>query len=221
MIQPDARSRFTAGDLGLLCEGLTGARPDGDDLDLWLLETDLDQVLDAPETADRLRDAPVPGPSPSLLFYVLVRGALLRRNLADQPLADYCAALLREFSAGDRAHRVARVDDHRHLYLVDILQDAATAQGDRRLLVLAHLGNYALWFAGMFPDRIEARRCRKGGPALHYYDQLGSQGFAGAAEHRTASRLGLHTIYRRAADDYPAIRDALNEVSRTLSLRAA
>ena len=221
MIQPDARSRLTATDLALVCEGMTGRRPSETDLDLWLLDIDLDQVLDAPETAARLRRCPMPGPSSSLLFYVLVRGALLRRDLADRPLADYCATMLREFGTGDRAHRVAPVDDHRHLYLVDILQDAATAEGDRRLQVLAHLGNYALWFAGMFPDRIASRQRRAGGPDLGYYDAMGSQGFAEAAEHRTAARLGLDGLYRSAALAYPLLREAFNEVSGSLRLRAA
>jgi len=41
-----------------------------------------------------------------------------------------------------------------------------------------HLGNYSLWLAGLFPDYIAARRSRKGGPDLPYYDELGRQDFA-------------------------------------------
>ena len=68
MISADARSRITPKDLDLL--GITvehgGAVREG-----------LDRVLDRREVVSYLMGASLPGPSPSLLFYVLVRHALL------------------------------------------------------------------------------------------------------------------------------------------------
>src|SRR5207245_213064 len=85
--------------------------------------------------------------------------------------------------------------------------------GERAFLLRAHLGNYSLWLAGLFPDYIAARRSRKGGPDLPYYDELGRQGFRLAAEHRLAEHLGVATIYRSAAERFPTLRVAFNRLS--------
>lgn len=221
MIQPDARSRLTADDVALLLRWSWGEAVPREEVDLWLEAEDLDELLDRPDLVERLQTAPVPGPSPSLFFYVLVRHSLLSRGIDDRRVADYCAALLREFGLRDRAQRVAPIDDHRHGYLVDILADVAASQGERQFKVLVHLGNYALWMAGIFPEWIEARRFRKGGPDLSYYDSLGARGFSEASDHWLASRVGLEDILRAAGDQFGGVRSALNEVSDRINLRAA
>ena len=80
----------------------------------------------------------------------------------------------------------------------------------------AHLGNYALWLAGVFPDAIEQRRWRRGGPDLGYYDTMGRRGFQMAADHRLAAEHGLRELYVAVAEHYGALRLALNAVSDTL-----
>src|SRR5207302_113701 len=62
-------------------------------------------------------------------------------------------------------------------------------------------------------DYLAARRSRKGGPDLPYYDELGRQGFRLAAEHRLAEHLGVATIYRSAAERFPTLRVAFNRLS--------
>jgi hypothetical protein len=212
MIQPDARSRLTPTDVALVLQSVTGRPASPPEADLWVQTVDLDEALDRPEVAALLRATPIPGPSPSLFFYVQVRRALLDHGVTDRRIADYCAALLREFGYRDRAYRVAKYDDHRHQYLVDILADAAATSGERQFRVLVHLGDFALWFAGVFPERIEARRVRRGGPDLSYYEALGGQGYAEASDHWLAEHVGLADIFRAAADQFGTLRQALNTV---------
>ncbi len=221
MIQPDARSRFTANDLALVLEGASGVRPASDDLALMLLDVDLDELLDEPKVAAKVRTADPPGPSPSLFFYVLIRQALVEHDIPDRRMADYCASLLRDFGQGDRAHRVTPMDDHKHTYLVDIMSDAAASNGDRRFRVLVHLGNYALWLSGVFPEHIDSKRSRRGGPGISYYDTLGGMGYSEASDHPLADRVGMSDVYRTAGDRFRALRSALNDVSKTLKLRPA
>lgn len=210
MITADARSRITAQDVELL----------GASLGLVTAPADLDRVLDRREVARYLLSARLPGPSPSLLFYVLVRHALLDVGIEDPAVADYFAAVLREFGHRRRSTRVDEVDDHDHHYLVDILADLAAASGERQFKVSVHLGNYALWLSGLFPERIAAQRIRRGGPDLSYYETLGGRGFAEASEHRLAGRIGLEEILRTAAEHAHEIRVALNQVSGKLALRS-
>jgi len=85
--------------------------------------------------------------------------------------------------------------------------------GERAFLLRVHLGNYSLWLAGLFPDYIAARRSRRGGPDLPYYDALGRQGYRLAAEHRLADHFGVAPIYRTAAERFPTLRVAFNRLS--------
>lgn len=176
----------------------------------------LDAVLDRRDTAYDLLHATLPGPSPSLLFYVLVRHSLLDVGIEDRTVADYFAAVVREFGVRQRSTRVDDVDDQDHHYLVDILADLAVSTGDRQFKVSVHLGNYALWLSGLFPERIAARRLRRGGPDLDYYESLGGRGYAEASEHRLAERNGLEDVLRIAAEQAHQIRIALNRVSDQL-----
>ena len=221
MIQPDARRRLTASDLQFLLHQDGPGLPSQEDVDIWLQEAPLDLALDHPGLPDRLDAAPVPGPSPSLFFYVLVRHALLARGLDDRDVADYCAALLREFGVRDRAWRIAPVDDHEHHYLVDILADLSASTGERQFRVMVHLGNHALWLAGLFARRIAAVRDRRGGPDLRYYDSLGCRGYTEASGHWLARKVGLEGVLRTTAEHFSTVRGALNDVSERLRRRAA
>jgi hypothetical protein len=210
LIRADARSRITAQDVELLGAGLGLARQ----------PANLDDVLDRPEVAGFLMSARLPGPSPSLLFYVLVRHALLEAGIQDPSISDYFAAVVREFGVRHRSTRIDDVDDHDHHYLVDILADLAASSGERQFKASVHLGNYALWLSGIFPERIAAQRIRRGGPDVSYYESMGGRGYAEASEHRLAEPAGLEEILRTAAERAHEIRVALNRVSDQLVLRS-
>lgn len=173
-----------------------------------------DPLLDHPELAERLLAVrSMLLPSEVLFFYVMVRQTLLSAGLDQREVADYLAALLLEFGRRDRATRVDWHDDHAHRYLVDILIDLEATQGERRFRVMVHLGNYALWLAGLFPQYIEARRLRYGGPDLQYYDGLGRRGYAMASDHALADRYRLESILHTVVERYPTLREALNNLS--------
>jgi hypothetical protein len=210
VITADARSRITPNDLDLLASCLGSAsRP-----------ASLDAVLDRREVGTFLLGAGMPGPSPSLLFYVLVRRSLLDVGVEDPTMADYFASMLREFGSRGRATKVDDVDDQDHRYLVDILADLSASTGARQFKVSVHLGNYALWMAGIFPERVAAQRIRRGGPDLSYYENMGGRGYAEASEHQMAERTGLEEVLRTAAERIHDVRIALNRVSAQLDLRS-
>ena len=218
MILATLRGRLTAGDLQLvlllLSQGSASRRAQ---LERRLEREGPDPLLDQPELPGRLlavRTVMVPGEA--LFLYVMIRHSLLGAGLDDRDLADYLATLVLEFGRRDRAHRIAWNDDHSHRYLVDILADLEGTQGERRFRVMVHLGNYALWLAGLFPAYIEARRVRRGGPDLSYYDALGRRGYAMASDHVLADRYHLDGILHTAAARYPVIRGALNDLSHRI-----
>ena len=149
-------------------------------------------------------------PSPALFAYVAVRYALRRAGVEDRELADYLAALLLEFGDHERHARVGKYDDQSYRYLVDLVTDLAEVDGggERAFLLRVHLGNYALWLAGLFPTRVAEQ--------LSYYEQLGRRGYRLAAEHSLARRFGVDGIYSAAAERVPALRSAFNRLSDEL-----
>jgi hypothetical protein len=82
--------------------------------------------------------------------------------------------------------------------------------------VRVHLGNQALWIAGLFPDYVEQRKWRRGGPDLGYFEELGKRGFELAAEHRIAEQYGMAELYASIAARFGLLRVALNSLSDTL-----
>jgi len=218
MIRADTRGRLTAADLQLVILLLSrGSAHRRASLERRLAAEGPDALLDAPELPERLlavRTMLVP--SEALFLYVVTRHALVRAGIDDRDLADYLAAMVLDFGRRDRAWRIDWNDDQRHAYLVDILSDLEASDGERRFKVLAHLGNYALWLAGLFPDYIAARRLRKGGPDVTYYDALGRRGYGLASDHALADQYGLDGVFRVAAERFPSLRSALNGLSDRL-----
>src|SRR5688500_6829111 len=211
MIRPNVRASFGRREAELLLAAV------GQDAEERLCEGGLDALLDdarvlqALVRGERISTAPAP-----LVFYVLVRHALLQREIADRQLADYTAAVLLEFALAGRAHRVDGGGGEPFLYLVDIVTALEQARGEREFLLRLHLGNFALWLGGLFPDYITHRVQRRGAPPLSYYDQLGATGFRLAADSQLALRYGLGDLFLRVADRFQDVRCALNSLSDTL-----
>ena len=151
-----------------------------------------------------------------LFFCAVVRRAFAMSEERDRALADYVADVLIQFAARGRAEQVAVHDDQTYDTLAALVADVNVADAGRSFLVRQHLGNYALWMSGLFPDRIETRRWRRGGPSIDYYDELGRRGFALAAEHRLAHENGMDALMTHAAERFVKLRVALNRVSDTL-----
>ena len=215
MILADVRHRLTRNDAQLAMRLIArGDERELEQCEAALRDRGIDALLDDPRLIGALMNAPQGACSSFPLFaYVAVRHALHEAGEDNRALADYMAAVLIAFGTKGRAERVADSDDERYDTLAALIGDANDPDAKRSFLVRAHLGNYALWLAGLFPDAISHRRWRKGGPDLDYYDEMGKRGFQLAADHRLAEQHGLRTLYAMAALRFETMRCALNNVS--------
>lgn len=214
MILPHVRASFGHDETELLLDLLADDDRDRAEADRRMRRHGIDELLDDPRTFNAFMTSDdVGAASPHLAFYLLVRHALLEHGLDDRRLADYIAAVLLEFGRGTRAHRIDDSDSERFFYLVDMVQALESASDRRAFLLHVHLGNFALWLSGLFPDYITARVERRGAPGIQYYEELGAAGYRRAADSADAEVHGLHGIYRTCAEWFPALRVALNRVS--------
>jgi hypothetical protein len=176
-----------------------------------------DVLWDDPRLMDALLECrDLSAPSPALLLYVMMRRLLLQLGVDDRDVTDYCASLMLAFGRGDRAWRTSEHDENQYGYLVDLMAEAERCDGERQFRVRLHLGNFALWLTGIFPDHIAARRARKGGPDLPYYEAVGRSGFLEASDHRLAGQYGMEAVLRTAGERFGKLRVAMNRLSDRL-----
>ena len=210
MILPNVRASFGRREAEFL---ISLAGREGEDR---LRERGIDALMDDPALVRALlrRRGVDTAPAP-LVFYLLVRHALLEREILDRQLADYTAAVLLEFGRLGRAPQ-SEEPLPTSLYLADILIELERARGEREFELRAHLGNLALWIGGIFPDHVSYRVQRRGAPPLSYYDEVGAAGFRSAAGMQIALEYGLGDLFIRFADQFSGVRSALNGLSDAL-----
>jgi len=179
-----------------------------------LADQGLDPLLDDPRLLEGLLESRQGSHACFALFaYVVVRHALRSAGDDDRVMADYVAAILLHFGLRQRAQQLAEHDDATYDTLSSLGEGIEGNDARRSFLARAHLGNYALWLSGLFPDHIEQRRWHRGGPDMDYFESMGQRGFRLAASHRIASERGLSPLFLGAAERFPILRLALNRVS--------
>ena len=215
LILANVRQRLTRDDaqlaLRLVARGSAAEFSTAEDA---LRRDGIDAILDDPRLPEALIESRQASHASLPLFaYVVVRHALKRVHEHDRGISDYVASILVHFAMRDNSHRIGAADDEVYDTVAALLADVDNGDATRRFLVRAHLGNYALWLGGMFPDHVTERRHRRGGPDLDYYDEMGQRGFALAAQHRLAKQYGMDTLFEATAERFPRIRAALNSIS--------
>ena len=223
MIVPDVRASFGRDDAARLVHLLAREGEDPDRLERLLAQRGIDALLDHPKATRALLRGPAVSDLPLALFsYVALRRSLLDGGVESRLLADYVTSVFLHFAHEARAHRIAEYDSREYRYLVDLVDAIADTEGRHGFLLRAHLGNFALWLSGLFPDWIHHRMERKGGPDLGYYETMGQTGFALAADDPFARRQRLDGCYRDAARTFSTLRVAMNRFSdRFLTPRPA
>jgi hypothetical protein len=214
MILPTVRASFSRRDVLHLARLL--GRGDEDiqrGAERRLDEEGADALLDDPRVLNALLTDPDAGAPTNLVFYVLVRHALLEVGIRDRATADYVASLLVAFGRAGRAYRVSETATDEYHYLVDMVERLATADTREAFLLRSHMGNFSLWLSGLFPDYLEARARRRGAPSIGYFERMGSTGYRLAARSPEASALGVERVLAEVGEHFGGVRSALNLVS--------
>ena len=221
MILPTIRASFGRTDALQLVELLGRSDPElRRQAEERLERHGVDALLDDPRVLNALLTEESVGSSPDLIFYVLVRQALLEGGIESRETADLVASVVVAFSRSRRAYRVSDDAREEFHYLVDMLARLGEPGERRTFMLKAHLGDYALWLAGLFPDFLEARVRRRGAPPIDYYEKVGAAGYRMASETREAASLGLESTYREVSEHFQGVRVALNRSPTDTSGRA-
>ena len=214
MILPTIRASLSREDATLLAELVSGGAPEARAAALAHLdEAGVDALLDDPRTLNAVFTEPTIELRPELVFYLLVRHALLEGGIDDPATADYVTSVVFSFRRAGRAYRLSDEPGREDRYLVDHIAGLDGADARHRFLLNLHLGDFALWMTGIFPDHVSARVRRRGPPPASYFEEVGIAGYRTAASSDEAERMGLDEVLASVADHFSGVRVALNRVS--------
>lgn len=210
IVQPNCRIQFTPDDFALISKVLGG----GNGLEQLLRDDEtLPDILDDPSLINALQDRPTRWQmSAHLYFYLLVRNVLREFHLSNRTVAEYLAELLVYFA--DAKHLKMRVDGLPPCeYFYEMLLALQQADRDTAFRIRAYMGNYALFMAGLFRDRVQYRAARKGAPSVRYYAGMGMSSYQVASEHTLASQYGVADVFAGLAEDFELVCRALHRLS--------
>lgn len=216
MIQANCREKFTHEDFTFIVESLGKNKRNKIALTNLLTDDDSrDRILDDGALFKDVTQKPgFSKISPYLYFYILVRKALLENDIDDRDMTDYVACLLAEFCSIRRAHNISGSHSKSYHYFTDLMRDFLDASSLDAFLIRSHVGNYALFMTGIFPDYIypKATYGRKT-PGFDYYEKMGSNSYRWASQHRLALRYSLVEILANLAERFQKVRIALNHLT--------
>ncbi len=124
-------------------------------------------------------------------------------GVADPPLIDYLSGLLTHFVRTDAIYGLRTPTGERLLQVTDMLAEAQARQGPARRRVHRHIGDFTLFWLGVYPETAENRRKQTKDSLISYQDQ-------GKRNYFLASRL--------PADDSSTPDDVLERLSDRFEL---
>ena len=243
-VRANCRERFSANDLDFVAKAVSGQssvispqlpgdpshRPpitnhSSDSLAELLKEPEaLDVAIESDKLLKALLESPGNIPvTPQFYFYVLTRHMLMR---FDRSVADYVASVLAGFAnvVSSEGHAPSWLHSERTRqsaslptpYITDMLISLKSASSEKEFMIRVQVGDYSLFLSGIFPQHIAHRSKHKAAPPLSFYEEVGSQNYRRASDHRLAREQSLVDTYRTIADRFSEVRVGLNQMSDRL-----
>jgi hypothetical protein len=218
VIRPNCRVQFTAEDIDFIVSVLRPKVNDAETLVRLLSDQEARDLILDDESLLRavLESRGCLRLSTHFYFYVLVRHVFRRAGLADREVADYVAEVLAEYSRAEQMECKIKGQPRSLNYFFEMLAALQTADDATGFYIRAHIGNYSLFFSGIFPDRIRFRAELRGAPDLRYYEALGKSSFRVASDHRLARKYDLAKVFDVLAERFEVTRLALNDLGERL-----
>ncbi len=119
------------------------------------------------------------------------------RILNSTDVSNYLANMLAVFVQTSRLYKLEKNDDKQYQYIVDMVEEIRHSDNARKFYIYCHIGNYSLFFTGMFPEYIEYKfKYKKTLIDSRYYIDFGKTYFGLASEHDIARQHELNdTLY--------------------------
>jgi hypothetical protein len=136
-----------------------------------------------------------------------------RLGVADPPLVDYIAELLVRFVRADELYPVRSVRGQRLVAVTDMLAEAQHREGPARQQVHRHIGDFTLFWTGVYPEVVD--RLRRGSKdALIDYQQQGKRAYWIASTIPVEKVTPTPEVLKRLSEQFDLCVYGLGEVRR-------
>jgi hypothetical protein len=136
-----------------------------------------------------------------------------RLGVADPPLVDYLAELLVRFVRSDELYRVRSVRGQRLVQVADMLAEAQYREGPARQRVHRHIGDFTLFWTGVYPEVADSMR-RGGKDALLNYQEQGKRAYWIASTIPVEEETAPSEVLKRLSQEFELCVYGLGEVRR-------
>lgn len=135
-----------------------------------------------------------------------------RLGVADPALIDYVSSLLSRFAHNDAVFRLRNATGRPLTELVEMSLEAASlpAGGRTRREFYRHIGDFALFWTGVYPETLSATGPRACKDQVVSYTWQGKIGYRRASEYESDDA----PVFRRLADEFEVCALGLREVRR-------
>ncbi|MDN3513976.1 MAG: hypothetical protein NG747_06220 [Candidatus Brocadia sp.] len=125
-------------------------------------------------------------------------------NSADVP--NYLANMLSTFVQTSRLYKMEKDEENQYRYISDMIEEIQRSDSARRFYIYCHIGNYTLFFTGMFSEYIEHKfKYKKTLVNSRYYADFGKTYFGLASEHVIARQHELNDTLHSLSEGFEII----------------
>lgn len=136
-----------------------------------------------------------------------------RLGVADPALVDYIAELLVRFVRSDELYPVRSTRGQRLVAVTDMLAEAQQREGPARQKVHRHIGDFTLFWTGVYPEVVHHLR-RGSKDALIDYSQQGKRAYWIASTIPVEKEVPTPDVLKRLSEQFDLCVYGLGEVRR-------
>jgi hypothetical protein len=140
-----------------------------------------------------------------------------RLGMADPPLVDYVSGLLGRFIHFDEIYRLRTSVGRRLEEVGEMMLEAEARSGDARREAHRHIGDFTLFWTGLYPEILETRQNKSRFDRYLDYREQGKIAYSIAAEIPPADEKAVAgEVLERLASEFEVCVEGLHELRREL-----
>ena len=142
----------------------------------------------------------------------------VRLGVVDPPLVDYVAEMLVRFVKNDAIYGARNPRGERLLQVTDMMAEAQAGHGVARREMHRHIGDFTLFWTGVYPEIADRMRQGRKDSLLNYTDQ-GKRNYFLASTMPVEDVTAPDEVLKRLSDNFELCVYGLSEVRRQWSER--
>ena len=135
-------------------------------------------------------------------------------GVVDTQLVDYVSHLLVRFTKAESMQRVRRPDGKPAIEVVAMVAEAEHRVGEAKREVHRHIGDYTLFWSGLYPEALRQLRSRDSADQFVDYCAQGKRAYRIASSITGDERTATSELLRRMSEQFDLCAYGLREIRR-------